>query len=165
MKVFMPLTQGKVATVDLEDWERMNTKYKWQAQKSRNTFYAIRSISLEKGRGCKKRTERMHRIIMGAKQGQIIDHIDGNGLNNTRENLRFVTLSENQRNRRPNKNSYSGYKGVVKGTYNKWYARIFINGETKFLGSFNSEIEAAVEYDKHAKKHYGEYAKLNLNQG
>lgn len=99
----------------------------------------------------------MQNTIMNPVKGMIVDHIDHNGLNNQRSNLRVCTISENNQNRRPKKGkNYLGTK-FVKST-NKWHAIL----RTKFIGTFLSEIEAAKAYDKAAKEKFGEFAYLNF---
>lgn len=152
---FIPLTQGKFAVVDAEDYDWL-AKYKWFVSQSGNSFYAMRSR-----RGTKVL---MHRQIMNASNGLLVDHIDGNGLNNRRCNLRLCTRYQNSCNSRPYKNNlYSKYKGVNwDKRYNRWYARIHKLGKRFFLGSFDNEIDAAKAYDKKAKELFGEFAYLNL---
>ncbi len=104
----------------------------------------------------------MHRFIMKPAEGLVVDHIDGNGLNNTRANLRICTYQQNICNRK-GWGKDSKYKGVCWDIYNKkWRAQINFNRECRYLGVFEDEIEAAKEYDKHAKKLFGEFAYLNF---
>lgn len=106
----------------------------------------------------------LHRVILGAVKGQIVDHIDGNGLNNTRENLRFVTHCQNIRkmSKINNKNS-SGYKGVYwKASDKVWVAVIGVDNKKIALGRFHCKHEAAIAYNTAAKKHFGEFASLNI---
>lgn len=94
---------------------------------------------------------------------QEVDHINGNGLDCRRGNLRLCTKSENQRNRRPNQNGTSGYKGVGwYKKYNCWRVRIQVNGKKQHIGYFDNEIDAATAYDNAAKQLHGEFARLNL---
>ncbi len=97
----IPLTQGLVAIVDDADYEYLS-QFKWCARKAGNTYYAVRQEN--------KRFICMHIQIIGRRPGLEIDHIDGNGLNNRRSNLRFVTLRQNQQNRLYRR--YSKYHGV-----------------------------------------------------
>jgi len=101
----------------------------------------------------------MHVLIFGRQQGKMIDHVDGNKLDNRRQNLRFATASENQFNRGMSSNNTSGYKGVtfVKKE-NKWRARITAYGKTIHLGDFSDRHEAGYAYEKAAKEHHGEFA-------
>lgn len=104
----------------------------------------------------------MHRQILNAPSHASVDHIDGNGLNNTRANLRLVTQSQNNMNARPRQNSTSRYKGVYWNKYHqKWYARIHVNGRGIYLGRYATQREAALAYNEAAKQHFGEYARLN----
>ena len=95
-------------------------------------------------------------------KGLFVDHINHNGLDNRKDNLRFVTRTQNGQNRRPNRNSTSAYKGVTwfKPT-NKWCARIKDKNKRIFLGHFTCEHEAALAYNKKAKELFGEYVLLN----
>ncbi len=156
----IPLTQGKFAIVDDEDFEWLN-QWKWCAdkQKGRDRFYASRNIY----DGRRQHTTGMHRVIMQARKGQEIDHINGNGLDNRRCNLRFCTHRQNCMNQLPQKETSSQYKGVCwDKQYNKW--RVVIKDETRmvFLGLYDSEIKAAKIYDKAAKELFGEFANLNF---
>ena len=107
-----------------------------------------------------------HRLIFLYHYGYLpneIDHIDGNRLNNDIENLREVTRSQNQWNRKSNKNSLSIYKGVSWHKPNKkWMSHIGINGKKKHLGLFNLEINATLAYDRAAFKNDPIHSKLNF---
>lgn len=160
----IPLTKGMVALVDDEDYERLS-RYKWHIRMHRNTFYARRRQRLADG---KKRDYFMHSFIIDAPHGLVIDHRDGNGLNNCRENLRLATFAQNGQNsskrrflrsQRP-----SRFKGVSWSlSNNKWAAKIRAGGgKPKHLGYFDSEYDAALFYDIAAAKHFGEYARFNL---
>lgn len=137
------LTQGKVALVDDEDFERLN-QFKWCVYRYGHLFYAGRAKSV----GRKKQTTiRMHHEIIGKpSEGFETDHEDGNGLNNQRYNLRHVTHRQNCQNYK-NIVKTSKYPGVswFKQT-KKWVAKIKINGVQKHLGYFVSEIEAFNTY-------------------
>lgn len=136
----IPLTQGKSALVDDEDFERLN-HWKWHAAEDGNTFYA-RS---RKG-GLSKTQVPMHRDIIGAKTGQIVDHIDGNGLNNQKSNLRICTNSENILNVRDlQSRNTSGVSGVSWCRREKrWFARVQVAGKRKVLGYFQHLEDAAM---------------------
>ena len=106
---------------------------------------------------------RAHRLIYLYHYGYLpkfLDHIDGDQLNNNIENLRAVTLSQNQWNRKKIKITSSKYKGVTKRS-KKWEVCIKINKKSIYLGLFNSEIDAAIAYNEKAIELFGEYAKLN----
>jgi hypothetical protein len=101
-------------------------------------------------------------MVMGSKK--VIDHIDGNGLNNQLINLRFCTQSQNNANAFLNKSSdkfSSKFRGVTK-QYNKYKASIMKDGRAYHLGTFNSETAAAKAYDRKAKEFFGEFARLNF---
>jgi hypothetical protein len=152
------LTQGKVALVDDDDYEWLSM-WRWFADRGSNdTFYARRN---EKGSNPKK--VRMHREIVGAPGNMEVDHIDGDGLNNQKGNLRICEKIGNAKNRRLHKNNKSGYKGVCwHKQHKKWYSHIKANKKYIFLGLFDNLIDAARAYDQAAKIYHGEFAKLNL---
>ena len=159
----IPLTQGQFALVDDEDFEYLN-QFKWSARKSKNTYYALRNSC---GKNNKKRfIVFMHRVVLELNDLEIKgDHIDGNGLNNQRYNLRPSTNSENARNAKPSNNKSSKYKGVSlkkEHSSKKWCARIKFNGKQIHIGYFECEIHAALAYDKKAKELFGEFAYLNF---
>jgi len=155
------LTLGQVALVDDEDFEYLN-QFKWHANKSNDTFYAGRSSS-GKG-GVKRKAIWMHRQLLGLEDPSIKgDHIDHNGLNNQRHNLRVATHSQNVRNVKSNKNTSSKYKGVGKvKNCERWHAQIQCDKRKIHIGYFKDEIEAAKAYDKKAKELFGEFAFLNF---
>lgn len=141
----IPLTQDKFAMVDDEDFERIN-QFKWWAQKQGNTFYAGRMVPLGDG---KRMPLMMHHFIMpNAPIGIERDHIDGDGLNNQKNNLRFVTRRQNQQNAINSKiKRTSKYPGVsFDCRRNKWKAYIKIDGYHKDIGRFNSEADAFIAY-------------------
>lgn len=134
------LTQGKVALVDDDDFEWIN-QWKWYANKNCNTYYAVRSVRLERkiSRIC------MHRLIMKTPIGYEVDHKDGNGLNNQKNNLANGTHRKNMQNRHEKKTSK--YPGVYwRKTDRKWEAEIKVNGKRKHLGHYNDEYEAFLVY-------------------
>lgn len=147
------LTQGKVALVDDEDYEYLN-QWKWYACKICHVYYAIRR---PKTNG-KYTSVYMHREILNTPKGIQVDHEDHNGLNNQRANIRLATNSENSRNRKLIKGKY---KGVYHSGKKTWRAYITVNKKPVCLGIFRSEKDAAVAYNKEAKKHYAEFACLN----
>lgn len=151
----IPLTQGQFATVDPADFEELS-QHKWCAWRHRRTWYAVRAVQ----RDGKSITIRMHNVIMGAKG---IDHIDGNGLNNTRANLRLATPGQNVFNRDKPSSNTSGYKGVHwYEARRKWQAYIQVEGKRKHLGYHPTAEEAAIAYDIAARELHGEYARLNF---
>ncbi|MFH1739786.1 MAG: AP2 domain-containing protein [bacterium] len=152
------LTHGKVAMVDDEDFESLN-QHKWHTADRGMWFYARRTITMESGRRIKVL---MHRQIIQTPAGMDTDHIDGNGLNNQRENLRNCTRSQNQWNSRINANNTSGAKGVSwYKSRNVWVSHIGVNGKRKTLGYFADTKTAALAYDNAAREYFGEFAKTN----
>ncbi len=105
----------------------------------------------------------MHRLIANAPAHLLVDHIDHDGLNNRKANLRLCSIAQNNQNSRPNRNAASKYKGVSWAqSCRKWFARIRPNRKTIYLGLFTDEIEAALAYDRKAKELFGEFAYLNF---
>ena len=149
---------NRFTLVDDEDFNWLN-QWKWRTEFARGKKYVCRSK--REGFGT-----RMHRVILKAKKGEEIDHIDGDGLNNQKVNLRFCTHAENMRNRDLQKNNTSGYKGVSWSRKNKkWQAHIKYKGKQMGLGLFFCLIKAAAAYDEAAKKLYGKYARINFQKG
>ena len=152
--VEIPLTRGYVTVVDAVDGDLM--QFKWRViPKSGGRFYASRGVP----------SLMMHRIILGRVLGRIllsneqVDHVDRDGLNNRRENLRLSTPAQNQQNQRRHIDSTTGYKGV---RYNKgkWMARISVNKVRVYLGVFETPEAAYAAYCDAAKKYHGEFARL-----
>lgn len=106
----------------------------------------------------------LHRLILKAKKGQYVDHINGNTLDNRRENLRICLNKENLRNRPRQKNNVSGFKGVhmAKNKTNPYSAKITVDGKSTHLGYFKTALEAAVAYNTAAIKCFGKFAYLNV---
>jgi hypothetical protein len=156
----IPLTQGKFALVDDADFEELS-KHRWCAAKDHcyNRWYACRA---EKINGQYK-TIKMHRLIMNTPKGMHTDHINHDGLDNRRINLRVCTNQQNLFNHQKRQNCSSKYKGVI-WEVNKWTARIKYNNKSTRLGHFDNEIDAARAYDENAKRLYGEYASVNFPQ-
>lgn len=101
----------------------------------------------------------MHRLILGKRDGMMIDHIDGNKLDNRRSNLRFATAAQNQFNRGIGKKNTSGFKGVsLDKRSGKWMANIRHSGKKNYLGQFDTKELAAAAYDREARLHHGEFA-------
>lgn len=107
---------------------------------------------------------KMHDFLFGEPpEGYVVDHINGDKLDNRLCNLRFATLAENVANSKSKKGSTSEYKGVSwDSSRQKWISSIQINGKTKHLGRFDSEVECAKAYDRAAWEAYGEFARLNF---
>jgi hypothetical protein len=158
MTATVPLTKGLQALVDDEDLELVLAAGPWCADKISHTIYAVHS-RYNLGR---VRQVLMHRLIMDAAPGQQIDHVNRDGLDNRRANLRFCTASQNRGNQAKFR-GVSQYKGVVwDRSRNLWSARIGHQGRTLYLGRFVSEEDAARAYDKAACEKWGEFARLNF---
>ena len=149
----IPLTQGKYALVDNEDYLELS-KYKWCLN---TNGYAVRRVG-----GRKAKLTIMHRVIIGAQDGQEVDHISRNKLDNRRSNLRFATRAQNTANTPPSVRNTSGLKGVhwLKSR-DKWQVRIGYGGRVLSLGYYKDKTEAAKAYNNKAVELYGDYAWLN----
>lgn len=145
-------SQGKAAAVSEIDYAKLSV-HKWYARKSESgVWYATNG----KGVG-------MHRMVMRAKKGQIVDHIDGNGLNNRRENLRFATAEQNAANSRV-RAARPGYLRGIERTKEGYRAVIRYRGQVIYGPSFTRRIDAAKDYDRIKIMLHGEYACTNETQ-
>jgi len=155
------LTQGKSAKIN-DHWYDYLMQWKWSAYKDSrsNKWYATR---IEGTRPNRKQIL-MHRVVSGCKHGEMVDHRDGDGLNNQDENLRTCTNSQNQANRQKPSNNTSGWKGVQKTRNRKFIARLVKNKVTVFCKTFKSGIDAAKAYDTAAIEHFGDFANLNFSK-
>lgn len=169
----LPLGHGLFALVSPEDFERASA-HRWHLKRKRSQpgkFYVQRTIRLGSGRRAPKTTELLHRFIMGAAPGVLVDHRNGNGLDNQRRNLRCCDNTQNQRNITASKRQKRGqFKGVAwNARADRWQAQICAgekrpNGKRKqlYLGLFDSPADAARAYDSAAREHFGEFAALNF---
>ena len=150
------LTQGKVALVDDEDYERLN-QFKWCAHRDGYNWYPERSNHYIDD---KQKTILMHREIMNAPKGIEVDHRDWDGLNNQKENLRLCTHQQNARNRHAQKNNKLGVKGVRwhKNT-KKFQARIQVDYKSIHLGLFTIIADADQAYRIAEDKYFGEFSR------
>jgi len=158
----IPLTQGKYAIVDVEDYEKL-AKYKWYLSNNSRCSYALRTIRWENGKNGRTNIL-MHRLILEPPEGKIIDHINHNSLDNRKANLRFVTTAQNAWNARKRSGKHtSKYKGVSFHKRDRiWQTKICCKGKDIFLGNFEDEKAAAIAYDEKAKELFGQYAVLNF---
>ena len=154
MKI-IKLTRGKETMVDDDIYELIKDQ-KWHCT---SEDYAIRNLPIEYRQEQKK--IRLHQLVLGFPDS-IIDHIDGNKLNNQRKNLRLCNESQNRMNSRLSKNNSTGYRGVWKTINNNFTARVKCCGKDYYLGRFKTAILAAKAYDKKIKELFGEFAKTNF---
>lgn len=148
------LTQNKYALVDDDDFQLVNA-YKWRAYKTKHTYYALNN----------KRPFLMHRLIMGLQAGdrREVDHINHNGLDNRKSNLRVASRNQNNWNRKKQSGFTSQYKGVSRcSRANRYEVHIKIYGKAYRIGSFMDEIEAAKIYDRVALATFGDFACINF---
>ena len=156
--------KGYDVQIDDEDWDKVKG-YNWYIDfTKRNVPYVKHTIHFKGDRNHKSQI-RMHRLIMGCAtgDGSVVDHINGNTLDNRKSNLRICTVEENNMNQNIYKNNTSGYKGV---TWNKkrnvWVVYLAVNKKNKYLGDYHDPVEAAIVYDINALKYRGEFARTNF---
>lgn len=151
---------GLVAIIDAED-EPLTRGYLWRAERgqSKSTWYAVANI--EKG---SRKTIKLHRLVMNAPDGVMVDHENHDGLDCRKSNLRTATPTQNQANRVKNPGATtSRFKGVSwNRETERWRARLTVSGKCLWIGAFSDEVEAALAYDKKAQELFGEYALLNF---
>jgi hypothetical protein len=154
----IPLTKGYSAEVDEEDFAFLS-QWKWYAQPAGNKVYAMRRDSVQTGGN---RMILMHRVVNNTPEHLVTDHIDGDGLNNRKVNLRNATRSQNCMNTQPKSGKASKFKGVFKDTSNGrkkiWVASIMVSGKAIKIGRFECELEAATAYRNAAEKYFGEFS-------
>lgn len=157
----IPLTQGVVALVDDEDFERVN-QFKWTASFQEDRWYAVRSVK----RDGVWRHVRMHAFILGVPHSRSVDHRDGDGLNNQKGNLRRCTQHQNLANSKLSSRNTSGFKGV---SWNRresvWVARVVCYYRQMVIGRFSDRVAAARAYDAAAIRYFGDFAKTNVSLG
>lgn len=149
---------GLFAVIDEEDYELVS-EYRWNVQPGRNTFYAVTSIRL---RGMEKPVQiKMHRMILDPHQGLVVDHIDGNGLNNTRDNLRQVSHADNLD--ADNVHSPEKRRGTMLGVhYQKSRGKWTAHYKGQYIGIFSTEVAAAEAYDRVRYQDTGDVRRLNF---
>ena len=159
------IAKGKFAIVDDEDYESL-IKHKWSLSIGTNrTYYAHRRKKSKEIINGESHMISMHCSILKAPYGFQIDHINGNGLDNRKCNLRIASRSENQRNSQKRIDNTSGYKGVYldKGARHKrWKAQICVNSKRINLGRYHFPEQAAQAYDDAARKYFGDFARTNF---
>lgn len=153
---FVPLTKGYTATIDAADVDYVS-QWNWTASVTGHTVYACRTLSVDN----KKNRVWLHRDLMRAEPGQIVDHADCNGLNNTRANLRFATEQQSAVNKRLLRRNTSGFKGVSwNRDCSRWQAHICIDGKSRYLGLYPTPEQAHAAYAEAAQRAFGEFARV-----
>lgn len=158
----LPLTKGKVALISPEDLKLVD-KYPWHARQNRRggKWYAYTTLPPQDRKTT--RSVSLHRFLMDAQPGTLVDHKDGDGLNCQRHNMRIANHTQNNAHRigKPSwsKNTYRGVKWHTRDK--RWRACLSLNNKTLHLGSFATEEDAARAYNKGALEHFGEFAVLN----
>lgn len=159
----IPLTRGKVALVDDEDFDRVS-QFKWSAYENCGLWYATRRAKVSERESGAIATQNisLHRYILNPPSDVLVDHRNGNGLDCQKDNMRLATHTQNTQNQqRLHKTNKSGYRGayVLRG---KWRASIRVNHKFIWLGTFKNGEEAARAYDAAAIKYRGEFASPNF---
>ncbi len=145
--VCIPLNKGFHTIIDADDFDKIQGR-KWTLKKGYATNYFVGG--------------QLHRVILQAPEGLMVDHINGNPLDNRKGNLRVCTVEQNSWNSRKLKNSAMQYKGISLHAEGKYQASIRLNKKLHYIGLFETPIAAAAAYDIYAMAHRGEYAKLNF---
>ncbi len=141
--------RGEKVTVDAEDFSILNG-YKWSTN-NRGYVYGVVNGS----------RFAIHRLIVNCPSKKQVDHINGDRLDNRKQNLRICTNSQNHQNKPKTKRNTSGYKGI-RFKRGRWHAHITLNRKQKHLGAFDHKMEAVHAYDAAAKKYFGEFALTNF---
>ena len=151
-EAFIPLTRGEFTVIDASDLPLVG-QFNWHLLSMAGKKYAVRNLPGRK-------TAYMHRVIAPPMPGMVVDHIDGDGLNNRRGNLRQATISENVRNRRISKNNRSGFKGVhLHPETGKWRARIMVNKVIVELGLHFTKEAAHDAYCRASRDLHGKFGR------
>lgn len=153
------LSNGLIALIDDTDFDKVRA-HSWSASRTSSTRVYAAYKTVKNGKGV---TVYMHRAILGAPKGMEVDHINGNGLDNRRSNLRLVTRRQNTINARLSIRNTTGFRGVSPARRpGRYVATIHVNRTKRHLGTFPNPTEAAVAYDAAAREHFGEFARLNF---
>jgi hypothetical protein len=154
---YIPLTKGYEAIIDAEDVPLVD-KYNWQVSQHKKVSYAVMSKKVEGG---KWKTKYLHRAILQPTKEFEVDHINGNGLDNRKTNLRLATSSQNRWNTRKQTNNTSGFKGVYYHKRSKkWRAQIKLSRKKFHLGHFNTPEEAYAAYCVANERLHGEFGRV-----
>jgi hypothetical protein len=166
----LPLSNGHTAQIDPDDWDRVS-QHTWRRMPTNRPglFYAVAALPRTFD-GAPRKTLRLHRFILGLQPGDPdVDHVDHDGLNNQKSNLRLATPSQNGANRRAHR-TYAGkpktssYRGVSWNARDrKWQGIICVRGKQKALGQFDDPADAARAYDDAAVAAWGEFARRNFD--
>jgi hypothetical protein len=151
----LTLTNGHEAIVDDDDYDRLSV-YSWHVQfKPNGRKYALRGDNVM-----------LHRIVMGMPPADNdVDHINRDGLDCRKSNLRIALRTQNNWNATKRSNTKSKYKGVSRHVKGSWFSRIGVYGKDIYLGHFKNEVDAALAYDAAARKYCGQFARLNFPEG
>lgn len=153
----IPLTQGKIAWIDVSDFPLVKD-FTWCAQRPRRTHLTSYAIRRRPASQSGAYIIRMHNWITG---WPLVDHVDGDGLNNRRSNLRQATSQQNSANAQPHSRRSSIYKGLRQERNGHWTARV----QRRHIGTFATQEQAARAYDVEALRVFGEFARLNFPEG
>ena len=157
--MYIPLTQNKFTLIDSEEYEKVS-QYKWYLN---STGYAVRNEYTKVNGKWKLKIILMHRVLLSAPKGKVVDHINNDSLDNRKNNLQICSQLENLRKKRMQKNNTSGYRGVSwYKNLQKWSAEIWVDRKRINLGYFKDGNEAAKAYNQAAIKYFGKFAQINI---
>lgn len=163
--VVLELSQGQKTIINTSDYDKIKN-IRWFAYRSRTakTFYVIGNLPRRDHPEGKQKGVKLHRFLFDLDDPKTtVDHKDGNGLNNIRENLRVCTQLQNSRNYPIPHNNTSGYKGVSWNKIRKkWQAKISVCGVRKSMGYYDDPKDAAIAYNHGALEYHNEFANLNV---